>query len=162
MYKICPNEIQASSPRLGRTRPLPQSSIRMMLLPLLLLLAPSLLLLVAAPSHEAPPPPPGTVCPHGGCPGSGRTCPPRYNQCPALGVDGTAVGPKTNAATCDPGSPGCKQGMQCQDRETNPFMPIFHIMGNFTDGDGTQPVSVNDVSAIIQWKGVWHGMCPLA
>ena len=36
-------------------------------------------------------------------------------------------------------------------------MPTFHIVGNFTDGDGSQPVSVNDVSSIIQWMGVWHG-----
>lgn len=96
-------------------------------------------------------------CPRGGCPSSGRVCPPRYNQCPALGNDGTSVGPKTNAATCDPGSAGCQQGMQCQSRARNPFMPAFHILGNFTDGDGSQPVSVNDVSSIIQRMGVWHG-----
>ena len=36
-------------------------------------------------------------------------------------------------------------------------MPTFHILGNFTDGDGSQPVGVNDVSSIIQRMGVWHG-----
>ena len=95
-------------------------------------------------------------CGHGGCPSSGRTCPLRYNQCPPLGADGTAVGPKTHAATCDPGSAGCKQGEQCQAREVNPFMPLFHVMGNLTDGDGTQPVAVNDVSSVVQWMGVLH------
>jgi hypothetical protein len=37
-------------------------------------------------------------------------------------------------------------------------MPIFHILGNFTDGDGSQPVGVNDVSSIFQRVGVWHGV----
>ena len=95
-------------------------------------------------------------CPRGGCPSHGRTCPPRYNQCPALGADGTSVGPRTNSPTCDPGSAGCKQGRQCQARAVNPFLPLFHVMGNLTDGDGTQPVGVNDVSSIVQWKGVLH------
>jgi hypothetical protein len=35
-------------------------------------------------------------------------------------------------------------------------MPLYHVMGNFTDGDGEQPVSVNDVSSIIQYHGVFH------
>lgn len=76
-------------------------------------------------------------CPQGGCAGiNGRTCPSPYNQCPPLGGDGTSVG-STGAPTCDPGTPDCKQGVQCQLREANPFMPLFHILGNFTDGDGT-------------------------
>ena len=113
-----------------------------------------LLLLLTAPAVD---PPYDGPCPRGGCAGaSGRTCPPRYNQCPPLGADGTSLGPKTGAPTCEPGSPGCKQGMQCQPREVNPFMPIFHIVGNFTDGDGTQPVAINDISSIIQFRGVTH------
>eukprot|EP01052_Picozoa_sp_SAG31_P032070 SAG31_NODE_3475_length_4230_cov_3.659162_2_plen_142_part_00 len=40
-----------------------------------------------------------------------------------------------------------------QARATNPFMPLFHIVGNFTDGDGTQPIAVNDISSVVQWKG---------
>ena len=28
----------------------------------------------------------------------------------------------------------CQQGFQCQDRAINPFMPLFHVMGNLTDG----------------------------
>jgi sucrose-6-phosphate hydrolase SacC (GH32 family) len=70
--------------------------------------------------------------------------------CPPISPDGTVPG------TCQPGSPGCKQGRQCQPRARNPWMPAFHILGNFTHGDGTQPVAVNDASAVIQYKGVWH------
>lgn len=96
-------------------------------------------------------------CPKGGCAGAiGRRCPRPFNQCPAIGVDGTSLGPTTGAPTCEPGSPGCKQGRQCQSRAVNPFMPLFHIMGNFTDGDGMQPGVINDISSIIQWKGVLH------
>jgi hypothetical protein len=39
--------------------------------------------------------------------------------CPALNSDGTIPG------TCTPGTPGCKQGSQCQQREANPFMPMY-------------------------------------
>ena len=35
-------------------------------------------------------------------------------------------------------------------------MPIFHILGNFTGGDGVQPAAINDVSSVIEYKGVWH------
>lgn len=70
--------------------------------------------------------------------------------CPPLAADGTIPG------TCTPGAPGCKQGSQCQSREANPHMPIFHIVGNFTNGDGAQPAAINDVSSIIEFKGVWH------
>ena len=95
-------------------------------------------------------------CPKGGCASvNGRTCPAPYNQCPALGGGGTSIG-STGAPTCDPGTAGCKQGFQCQAREANPFMPLFHILGNFTDGDGTQPIAINDISGIIRWKGVLH------
>jgi hypothetical protein len=34
--------------------------------------------------------------------------------------------------------------------------PRFHILGNFTGGDGAQPAAINDVSSIIEYKGVWH------
>ena len=46
--------------------------------------------------------------------------------CPPITPEGTIPG------TCDVGSPGCKQGPQCQSREDNAFMPLYHIMGNFT------------------------------
>ena len=98
----------------------------------------------------------GPFCPKGGCPAAGQKCPAPFNQCPALGPDGTSLGPRTGAPTCEPGSAGCKQGLQCQAREVNPFMPLFHILGNFTDGDGTQPVSINDISSVIQYRGVFH------
>merc|ERR1719210_451762 len=58
--------------------------------------------------------------------------------------------------TCNPGSANCTQGPQCQDRSDNPYMPIFHILGNFTNGIGTQPTPINDASSIIRYKGVWH------
>jgi hypothetical protein len=59
-------------------------------------------------------------------------------------------------STCTPGAPGCLQGTQCQSRADNPWMPIFHLIGNFTHGNGTQPDGINDVSSIIEWKGVLH------
>jgi hypothetical protein len=71
-------------------------------------------------------------------------------SCPPLAADGTIPG------TCTPGAPGCKQGLQCQSRNTTPFMPIYHILGNFTAGDGAQPAAINDVSSIIEYQGVWH------
>ncbi len=64
--------------------------------------------------------------------------------------DGTVNG------TCNPGTAGCLQGTQCQSRADNPWMPVYHILGNFTHGNGTQPIAINDVSSIIEWKGVLH------
>ena len=101
---------------------------------------------------------------------------PAVLACPPITPEGTIPG------TCDVGSPGCKQGPQCQSREDNAFMPLYHIMGNFTcvglarvvcwlgarhvpadaaivarrHGVGTQPIAVNDVSSVILYKGVWH------
>ena len=60
--------------------------------------------------------------------------------------DGTVPG------TCEVGAPGCKHGPQCQSRRDNAFMPLFHLLGNFTAGVGAQPIAVNDVSAVIQYK----------
>ena len=52
----------------------------------------------------------------------------------------------------DPPTPG----PQCQSRREAPYMPIFHILGNYTDGPGSQPRPVNDVSGVIAFKGVLH------
>ena len=40
-------------------------------------------------------------------------------------------------------------------------MPLFHFIGNFTNGTGTQPVYLNDVNGIVLYKGVFHqfGQC---
>jgi hypothetical protein len=35
-------------------------------------------------------------------------------------------------------------------------MPTYHLLGNFTEGVGTQPIAVNDVSAVVHYRGVWH------
>lgn len=70
--------------------------------------------------------------------------------CPPITPEGTVPG------TCDVGSPGCRQGPQCQSRAENAFMPTYHLLGNFTNGVGTQPIAVNDVSAVVHYRGVWH------
>jgi hypothetical protein len=70
--------------------------------------------------------------------------------CPPITPEGTIPG------TCDVGSPGCQQGPQCQSRAENAFMPTYHLLGNFTEGVGTQPIAVNDVSAVVHYRGVWH------
>lgn len=70
--------------------------------------------------------------------------------CPPIAPDGTIPG------TCNPGSPGCAQAPQCQSRAANPYMPIYHIIGNFTRGTGTQPAPINDVSAVLKYRGVYH------
>lgn len=48
------------------------------------------------------------------------------------------------------------QQRQCQPRESNPFMPLFHIVGNFSQGGSAQPDSINDVSAVLLHGGVLH------
>lgn len=111
-----------------------------------------------SPGPPAPPAPPRpTPCQQAPCslPRKpplipGVYCKRPYNQCPELNGEGTVPG------TCNVGSPGCKQGPQCQSREDNAFMPIFHIVGNYTLGVGTQPTPINDVSSIIRYRGVWH------
>eukprot|EP01051_Picozoa_sp_SAG22_P009588 SAG22_NODE_808_length_7080_cov_4.802034_2_plen_509_part_00 len=85
-------------------------------------------------------------CPAHGCPAAGQACRGPYNQCPALCADGVAC----------PAVAGTPPGQQCQSREHNPFMPLFHVVGNFTNGDGVQPIAINDVSSVIQYKGVLH------
>ena len=66
-------------------------------------------------------------------------------------------GKGTVPGTCNPGTPGCKQGFQCQtDAEGGGQFPQYHIIGNFTTGNGTRPASINDVSSIIRYKGVFH------
>ena len=70
--------------------------------------------------------------------------------CPPITPEGTVPG------TCDVGSPGCRQGPQCQSRAENVLMPTYHLLGNFTNGVGTQPIAVNDVSAVVHYRGVWH------
>jgi len=50
----------------------------------------------------------------------------------------------------------------CQPRSTQPFMPIYHIIGNVTSdatGQVTQVESINDVSSVIEWppkSGLYH------
>ena len=39
-------------------------------------------------------------------------------------------------------------------------MFVFGRPSNFTKGPGTQPAAINDVSAIIFFKGVWHVFYP--
>ena len=70
--------------------------------------------------------------------------------CPPIASDGTVPG------TCTPGAPNCRQAPQCEARRDNAFMPLFHLVGNFTGGLGTQPAAVNDVSAVVRYRGVWH------
>ena len=110
-----------------------------------------------APRPGPPPSPPAAPCQKAPCslPRQpplipGVYCKSPYNQCPELNGEGTVPG------TCDVGSPGCNQGPQCQSREDNPYMPIFHLVGNYTRGVGTQPTPINDVSSIIRYRGVLH------
>ena len=48
----------------------------------------------------------------------------------------------------------------CQPRALQPFMPIYHIIGNVTTDDATGEVtqveSINDVSSVIKYKGIYH------
>ena len=65
--------------------------------------------------------------------------------------------PTSTAPALEGGLPGQRQlGAQCQPRDINPFMPVFHILGNFSQGDGLQPDQINDVSSVFRYRGVWH------
>ena len=47
----------------------------------------------------------------------------------------------------------------CQPRSKHPFMPIYHIIGNVTtnqDGVVTSVESINDVSSVFLYKGIYH------
>jgi hypothetical protein len=45
----------------------------------------------------------------------------------------------------------------CQPREAEPLLPIFHIIGNVTGETGHLTIeNINDISAIILFKGVYH------
>lgn len=47
----------------------------------------------------------------------------------------------------------------CQPRSKHPFMPIYHIIGNVTtndDGLVTNVESINDVSSVFLYKGIYH------
>jgi hypothetical protein len=51
------------------------------------------------------------------------------------------------------------QPRECKARSDAPYLPIFHIVGNITDGaDGRsfETEAINDVSAIFMHMGVWH------
>ena len=45
---------------------------------------------------------------------------------------------------------------QCPPRAVNPFLPRFHIMGNLSQGPTQQPDMINDVSAVLLYRGVLH------
>ena len=48
----------------------------------------------------------------------------------------------------------------CQPRSAQPFMPIYHIIGNVTTdpatGEVTNVESINDVSSVIKYRGIYH------
>ena len=47
----------------------------------------------------------------------------------------------------------------CQPRSRHPFLPIYHVIGNVTtdaDGEMTNLEAINDVSSVIQYKGLYH------
>ena len=47
---------------------------------------------------------------------------------------------------------------ECRPRADAPYLPIFHIVGNITEtgGGSFTTEAINDVSKIMEYKGVWH------
>ena len=48
---------------------------------------------------------------------------------------------------------------ECRARADAPYLPIFHVVGNITDsasGRGFQTESINDVSGVVQYMGIYH------